>query len=55
MAQPHSVTIPHPACQSRAFVLGPALAVAPDWRSLKTGCTIRHLHTRLTRPARAPR
>jgi 2-amino-4-hydroxy-6-hydroxymethyldihydropteridine diphosphokinase len=50
-----TLTIPHPAFQSRAFVLGPACAVVPDWRLPQTGCTIRHLHARLTRPARTPR
>ena len=50
-----TLTIPHPAFQNRAFVLGPACAIAPDWRILQAGCTIRHLHARLTRPVPAPR
>lgn len=52
--QTRTLTVPHPAFRTRAFVLGPAAAVAPDWRDPRTGCTIRHLHTRLTRrvPAR---
>ena len=50
-----ALTVPHCAFRSRAFVLGPACAVAPDWRDPRTGCTIRHLHTRLTRRAPAPR
>jgi len=50
-----TLTIPHPAFENRAFVLGPASAIAPDWRISKTGCTIRHLHARLTRRAPTPR
>ncbi|MFM9935942.1 MAG: 2-amino-4-hydroxy-6-hydroxymethyldihydropteridine diphosphokinase [Novosphingobium sp.] len=50
-----ALTIPHSALQSRDFVLGPACTVAPDWRIPSTGCTIRHLHARLTRRAPIPR
>ena len=50
-----TLTIPHPAFRQRAFVLGPARAVASDWRDPNTGCTIRQLHTRLTRRAPTPR
>lgn len=50
-----SLTVPHPACRDRAFVIGPSCKVAPDWRISPPGCTIRHLLARLTRRARAPR
>jgi 2-amino-4-hydroxy-6-hydroxymethyldihydropteridine diphosphokinase len=43
-----SLTIPHPLFSERAFVLEPALAVAPDWRDPLTGLTVRQLHARLT-------
>jgi 2-amino-4-hydroxy-6-hydroxymethyldihydropteridine diphosphokinase len=43
------LTIPHPLFRERAFVLAPALAVAPDWRDPLTGATVRQLHARLTR------
>ena len=48
----HSKTlmIPHPRYRTRAFVLTPAAAVAPQWRDPAGPCTIRHLHARLTRP-----
>ncbi|MCK9541870.1 MAG: 2-amino-4-hydroxy-6-hydroxymethyldihydropteridine diphosphokinase [Novosphingobium sp.] len=48
------LVIPHPAFRDRAFVLHPALSVAPDWRDPVTGLALRHLHARLTRrrPAR---
>lgn len=43
------LTVPHPYFRARAFVLGPALAVAPNWRDPVSGLTVRHLHARLTR------
>ena len=43
--------VPHPLFRTRAFVLGPAAAIAPDWRDAVTGRTVRQLHARLTRPA----
>jgi 2-amino-4-hydroxy-6-hydroxymethyldihydropteridine diphosphokinase len=43
-----TLTIPHPLFRERAFVLDPALAVAPDWRDPITGLTVRQLHARLT-------
>jgi 2-amino-4-hydroxy-6-hydroxymethyldihydropteridine diphosphokinase len=45
-----SLTIPHPAFAKRAFVLGPARTIAPDWRDPVSGLTLAHLHARLTRP-----
>lgn len=42
--------IPHPAFRQRAFVLGPARAIAPAWRDPIGGLTLRQLHARLTRP-----
>lgn len=43
------IVVPHPSFRARAFVLGPARAIAPTWRDPKTGCTLRQLHARLTR------
>ena len=51
---PH-LTIPHPEFRGRAFVLGPASAIARHWRDPATGLSLRHLHTRLTRPRPLPR
>ncbi len=48
------LVIPHPHFRTRAFVLRPALAVAPDWRDPLTHLTLRHLTARLTRPRPAP-
>ena len=45
-----SLTIPHPLFRERRFVLGPALAIAGQWRDPLTGLTLRQLHARLTRP-----
>ncbi|WP_298193234.1 2-amino-4-hydroxy-6-hydroxymethyldihydropteridine diphosphokinase [Novosphingobium sp.] len=45
-----TLTIPHPHFRTRAFVLTPAAAVVSHWRDPTGTCTIRHLHTRLTRP-----
>jgi len=47
--------VPHPLFRQRDFVLGPAAAVAPDWRDPLTGFTLRQLHARLTRKASTPR
>ena len=44
------ITIPHPPFRDRAFVLAPAVAIAPGWRDPVTGLTLRQLHARLTRP-----
>ena len=49
------LTIPHPAFRERAFVLGPAAAIAPRWRDPLTGLTIKQLEARLTRRTRLPR
>lgn len=50
-----SLTLPHPSFRERAFVLAPAIRLAPDWRDPVTGLSLRQLHTRLTRRARLPR
>lgn len=47
--------IPHYAYRERTFVLGPASAIAPNWRDPITGCSVRHLYARLTKPRRLPR
>lgn len=49
------LAIPHRALGEREFVLGPALAVADDWRDPLTGLTLRQLHARLTRPRPLPK
>lgn len=49
------LTIPHPAFRERAFVLGPLLQVAADWRDPMTGRSVRQLAARLTRRAPTPR
>ena len=45
------LTIPHVAYRTRAFVLTPLLAVAPDWRDPIKAITVRHLHARLQKAA----
>ncbi|MEM8802305.1 MAG: 2-amino-4-hydroxy-6-hydroxymethyldihydropteridine diphosphokinase [Pseudomonadota bacterium] len=45
-----TLQIPHPRFRERAFVVGPASAIAPDWRDPMTGLTLAHLNARLTRP-----
>ncbi len=49
------LVIPHPAFRNRRFVLGPARAIAGNWRDPVTGLTIKQLQARLTRPRAAPR
>lgn len=46
--------VPHVAFHARAFVLGPAAAIAPCWRDPLTGLTLRQLDARLTRHNRLP-
>ncbi|MFM6932457.1 MAG: 2-amino-4-hydroxy-6-hydroxymethyldihydropteridine diphosphokinase [Novosphingobium sp.] len=48
------LTIPHVHLRDRAFVLRPALALTLDWRDPISGLTLRHLHSRLTRPRPLP-
>lgn len=43
------LVLPHPAYRNRAFVLRPAVTVAPRWRDPITGLTTRHLLARLGR------
>lgn len=38
--------IPHPLFRERAFVLGPAAKIAPDWRDPVSGLTLRQLAAR---------
>ncbi|WP_294194352.1 2-amino-4-hydroxy-6-hydroxymethyldihydropteridine diphosphokinase [uncultured Sphingomonas sp.] len=49
-----TLAVPHPAFRTRAFVLAPALTIAPDWRDPVSGLTLRQLHARLTRARAAP-
>ena len=41
------LAIPHPRFRERAFVLGPAAQVAPDWRDPVSGLTLRQLCARV--------
>ena len=47
--------VPHPLFRQRAFVLGPAAAIAPGWRDPVSGLTVRQLHARLTGPRPLPK
>lgn len=47
--------IPHPRFRTRDFVLGPAAAIAPNWRDPKTGLTLAQLYARLTGNRPLPR
>ncbi len=49
------LSIPHPQFRSRDFVLGPAKAIAADWRDPISNLSVAQLHTRLTKPRPAPR
>ena len=51
----HSLAIPHRSFRDRPFVLGPALAIAGNWRDPGNGLTVRQLHARLTRPRPLPK
>jgi 2-amino-4-hydroxy-6-hydroxymethyldihydropteridine diphosphokinase len=42
------LTVPHPALETRSFVLGPLAAVAPNW-PVRDGLAARHLAHRLAR------
>jgi 2-amino-4-hydroxy-6-hydroxymethyldihydropteridine diphosphokinase len=42
-----ALTIPHREFRTRGFVLGPAQAIAPDWRDPVTGLTLRQLAARM--------
>ena len=44
-----ALAIPHYAMRERGFVLGPAQAIAPDWRDPVSNLTIRQLFHRLYR------
>lgn len=49
------LVIPHPLFRKRNFVLGPAAAIAPQWRDPVSGLTLRQLAARLSqqRPRRS--
>jgi 2-amino-4-hydroxy-6-hydroxymethyldihydropteridine diphosphokinase len=49
------LVIPHSAFRARRFVLGPASAIAPDWRDPVTGLTLAQCNARLTRAQPLPR
>ena len=48
------LTIPHIHLRERAFVLAPGAMLIPGWRDPISRLTLRHLHTRLTRPRPLP-
>ncbi|MCX7675937.1 MAG: 2-amino-4-hydroxy-6-hydroxymethyldihydropteridine diphosphokinase [Alteraurantiacibacter sp.] len=47
--------LPHPLFAERAFVLGPAIRIAPEWHDPLSHLTLAQLHARLTRPKPLPR
>ena len=49
------LTIPHREYRHRDFVLGPAAAIARDWRDPAIGLSLRQLHARLTGHRPLPR
>lgn len=49
------LSIPHLLMRERDFVLGPAAAIAPDWRDPVSGLSLQQLFVRLTRPKPIPR
>jgi 2-amino-4-hydroxy-6-hydroxymethyldihydropteridine diphosphokinase len=48
------LVVPHPRFRERAFVLGPATAIAPGWRDPVSRLTLHQLFARLTRPRPLP-
>ena len=50
---PRELILPHPRMQDRAFVLGPLMDVAPDWRHPVSGHTVRQMYNRLPVEGRA--
>ncbi|MBV7265108.1 2-amino-4-hydroxy-6-hydroxymethyldihydropteridine diphosphokinase [Erythrobacter ani] len=45
-----ALSVPHPDFRDRAFVLGPACAIAPGWRDPISNLSLSHLNARLTSP-----
>jgi|TARA_B110000261_G_scaffold33155_1_gene38233 2-amino-4-hydroxy-6-hydroxymethyldihydropteridine diphosphokinase len=45
---PKEMILPHPRLQDRAFVLGPLMDIAPDWRHPVFGLTVRQMYGRLS-------
>ena len=50
---PQELILPHPRMQDRAFVLGPLMDVAPDWRHPVSGDTVCQMYNRLPAEDRA--
>jgi 2-amino-4-hydroxy-6-hydroxymethyldihydropteridine diphosphokinase len=44
---PDILIVPHPRLQDRAFVLGPLMDIAPDWRHPVTHLTVRQMYEAL--------
>ncbi len=49
------LVVPHPQFLHRDFVLGPASAIAPDWRDPVSGRSLAQCNARLTRARALPR
>lgn len=49
------LAIPHPEFRNRAFVLGPASAIAPEWRDPVSWLSLYQCNARLTRGRALPR
>jgi 2-amino-4-hydroxy-6-hydroxymethyldihydropteridine diphosphokinase len=49
------LAVPHAEFRKRHFVLGPASAIAPDWRDPVSGLTLAQSNARLTRARPLPR
>ncbi|KPA23541.1 2-amino-4-hydroxy-6-hydroxymethyldihydropteridine pyrophosphokinase [Shimia sp. SK013] len=46
-ATPEQLILPHPRLQDRAFVIGPLMDVAPQWKHPLTGQTVAEIHAQL--------
>ncbi len=44
---PDTLIVPHPRLQDRAFVLGPLMDIAPDWRHPVTHLSVRQMYEAL--------
>ncbi|MGY6550432.1 MAG: 2-amino-4-hydroxy-6-hydroxymethyldihydropteridine diphosphokinase [Erythrobacter sp.] len=53
--QSPGLAVPHREYRRRAFVLGPASAIAPDWRDPASGLSLAQCNARLTKPRSLPR